>query len=62
MDILALLPEKLVLVPMPFAVPDKLAPFSKLVPFVSSAAAWASSLPNESDAGDVRDAEETHLS
>ena len=56
------LTDELVLVPMSFSVPDKLVPFSELVKFSSSAAAWEISLPNESDSGDVTDVEEKNLS
>ena len=50
------------LVPVPFAVPDDLAPFDKLIPFVSSTSDWESLSPNESDDRDAMDTEETHLS
>ena len=56
------LPDKLVLVPTPFAVPDGLKPFAELVTFSSSAAAWERSSPNERDARDITDADKTHLS
>ena len=62
LDTAASLPEKLVLTPVSFAVPDKLSLFAKLITFSSSAEAWASSSPNESNVGDVTDTEETHLS
>ena len=61
-DTMTFLPDKLVLLPAPFSVPDDLEPLSELISFVSYAAAWASSLTNKIDAGDITDTEETNLS